>query len=64
LTGDDEKIKNVERRIAEEMGFAQTVPVSGQTLFPQGGCAGLKCFIGHRTDSGEIRQRYAPSAKL
>jgi adenylosuccinate lyase len=29
--GDDDKIKNVEQRIAEEMGFAQTVPVSGQT---------------------------------
>ena len=29
--GDDEKIKNVERRIAEEMGFAESVLVSGQT---------------------------------
>jgi adenylosuccinate lyase len=29
--GDDEKIKNVERRIAEEMGFDQSVLVSGQT---------------------------------
>ncbi len=31
FNGDEEKIEDVERRIAEEMGFEKIVPVSGQT---------------------------------
>ena len=31
LAGDDEKIAQIERDIAKEMGFEKTVPVSGQT---------------------------------
>ena len=35
--GDHEKCRELDRSIAQEMGFAATVPVSRSDLLPQGG---------------------------
>ncbi|MCD7948420.1 MAG: adenylosuccinate lyase [Oscillospiraceae bacterium] len=52
--GDHEKVKELERRIAAEMGFAQVVPVSGQTYSRKVDAAVLSTLSGIAQSAGKF----------
>ena len=58
--GDRDKVRQLEARIAEKMGFSAVYPVSGQT-YPQDGLFPAVRPFGHRPERNEIQRRH-PSA--
>lgn len=57
--GDEGKIQEMERLIADEMGFAGVVPVSGQTYSRQGGQLLPLRPVRHCPERDEVRERPA-----
>jgi adenylosuccinate lyase len=57
--GDHEKVKELDRRIAREMGFEGVVPVSGQTYSRKTDAGGIGGFVRHRAVGLQICHRPA-----
>ena len=62
--GDEEKIRQLERDIAQQMGFDRVVPVSGQTYSRKMDYFVVSHSFRHCSDGQQIQLRSAASAEL